>query len=52
VEINYVGGQRTHPRYPIEWIVSAWILAPNNEHGRTMEVSVHYAMAARSTFEA
>ena len=47
-----MGRQRTHPRYPEEWIVSARILAPNNVHGGMTEVSVHYAMSVRDTYEA
>ena len=39
-------------RYPEEGTVSARILAPNNVHGGTTEVLVHYAMLVRDTYEA
>jgi hypothetical protein len=29
VEIKYVGVHRTHLRYPVEWLVSAHIRAPD-----------------------
>jgi len=50
VEIDYVGAERTHPRYLEEWIVSAHILRPHYEHGGTVEMAVHYALSPRATF--
>ena len=52
VEIDYVGAERTHPRYTEEWIVSSHILAPDYEHGGTVEMAVHYALLPRATFAA
>ena len=52
MEIDSVGAERTHPRYPEEWIVSAHILRPHYEHGGTVEMAVHYALSPRSTFAA
>jgi len=52
VQIDYVGAERTHPRYPEEWIVSAHMLALDYEHGGTVEMAVHYALSPRATFAA
>ena len=52
VEIDYVGAQRTHPRYLEEWTVSSRILAPDYEHGGTVEMAVHYALLTRATIAA
>ena len=52
VEIDYVGAERTHPRYTEEWIVSSHILAPDYEHGGTVEMTMHYALSPRATFAA
>ena len=52
VEIDYVGAERTHPRYTEEWIVSSHILAPDYEHGGTVEMAVHYALLPRATIAA
>ena len=52
VEIDYVGAERTHPHYTEEWIVSSHILAPDYEHGGTVEMAVHYALLTRATIAA
>ena len=52
VEIDYVGAKRTHPHNPEVWTVSAHILAPDYEHGGTVEMAVHYALLPRATIAA
>jgi hypothetical protein len=41
VTIDYVGLQRTHPRYPTQWDVSVRILEDNPQEGGLYEVVVH-----------
>jgi len=52
VEIEYIGAQRNHPRYREERIVSVRIRAPDFDHGGTVELAVHRALAPGVTFAA
>jgi hypothetical protein len=52
VTIDYVGLNRTHPRYPTQWEVSVHIMEDDPQEGGRYEVTVHHALATRATFAA